>query len=162
MTPMNRPAQPAEERPHPQRVSELVPRKALEACLARIENHRRLLETVRRLLPPPLAAHCRECVAGDVTLVLYAESAAWASQLRFYLPRIIEELAQEGHGQFRQGKVRTLSMAMEAPHAGPPRPAPHRPLPATIAAIEAAARASEGEIGTALARLCGTLRRLPR
>lgn len=101
-------------------------------------------------------------MAGDGTLVLYAESAAWASQLRFYLPRIIEELAQEGHGQFRRGKVRTLSLAMEAPRAAPRRPAPHRPLPATIAAIDAAARASEGDIGTALARLCSTLRRLPR
>jgi hypothetical protein len=160
---MNHPAQPVEERPHPQRVSELVPRKALEACLARIEHHRRLLETIQRMLPPPLAAHCRECVAGDGTLVLYAESAAWASQLRFYLPRIIEELAKDGHGRFRQGKVRTLSMAMAAPHAGgPPRPAPHRPHPATLAAIEAAARVSGGDIGTALARLCGTLRRLPR
>ncbi|AAU91496.1 DUF721 domain-containing protein [Methylococcus capsulatus] len=159
---MNPPSSPAEERPHPHRVSDLIPRKTLETCLARIETHRRLLETIRRLLPPPLAHHCRECVAGDGTLVLYAESAAWASQLRFYLPRIIEELAQEGHGQFRRGKVRTLSLAMEAPRAAPRRPAPHRPLPATIAAIDAAARASEGDIGTALARLCSTLRRLPR
>jgi hypothetical protein len=159
---MNHPTQPAEERPHPQRVSELIPRKALEACLVRIENHRRLLAAIRHLLPPPLAAHCRDCVAGDDTLMLYAESAAWASQLRFYLPRIIEELAKEGHGRYRQGKVRTLALALVAPHAAPPRPAPIRPLPATIAALEAAARASEGEIGTALARLCATLRRLPR
>ncbi|QJD29530.1 DUF721 domain-containing protein [Methylococcus geothermalis] len=146
----------------PNRVSELIPRKALGACLVRLENHRKLLETIRRGLPPPLATHCLDCVASDGTLVLYAESAAWASQLRFYLPRIIEELAKEGQGRFRQGKVKTLPLALAAPRAAPPRPGPNRPVPATIAALEAAARASEGEIGAALVRLCGTLRRLPR
>lgn len=159
---MSRPTQPADERPHPRRVSELIPRKALDACLARIESHRRLLETIRRLLPPPLAAHCLYCVAGDQALVLYAESTAWASQLRFYLPRIIEELAKEGHGRYRQGKVKTLALALAAERPAPPRPGPKRPGPATIAALERSARASEGEIGTALARLGTTLRRLSR
>lgn len=101
-------------------------------------------------------------MAASDTLVVYAESAAWASQLRFYLPRIIDELAQDGHGRFRHGKVRTLPLALAAPHAPAPRPNLHRPRPTTIAALDAAARASDGEIGAALARLCDTLRRLPR
>ncbi|MDD2767638.1 MAG: DUF721 domain-containing protein [Methylococcus sp.] len=146
----------------PSRVSELIPKKVLGACLERIENHRNLLKTIKQTLPPPLADRCLDCVAGNDILVLYAESGAWTAQLRFYLPKIIETLASSGQGRFRQGKVKTLHMALEASCAAPPRPAHNWPVPQTIAALEAAAQTSDSEIGAALLRLCGTLRRVPR
>lgn len=146
----------------PPRVSELIPKKVLGAYLDRIEHHRNLLDTIKQTLPPPLAARCLDCVAGNDTLVLYAESGAWTAQLRFYLPKIIETLASSGQGRFRQGKVKTLHMALEASRTAPQRPTHNWPIPQTIAALEAAAQTSDGEIGAALLRLCGTLRRVPR
>jgi hypothetical protein len=52
--------------------------------LGQIEQQRRLLQHVRQSLPENLAKHVCHCLASNNTLLVYTDSAIWASQLRFY------------------------------------------------------------------------------
>ncbi|WP_286293134.1 DUF721 domain-containing protein [Methylomarinovum tepidoasis] len=61
---------------------------------ARLALHQRLLTALRRSLPPALRDHCLACVFGrDGTLILYTDSPAWATQLRYLQPRLLPALA---------------------------------------------------------------------
>ncbi|MGE0370515.1 MAG: DciA family protein [Gammaproteobacteria bacterium] len=68
----------------------------LEHC-KRLECMSRLL---RDRLPPPFGPHCQ--IGGIVrqTLILHADSAAWASKLRYYCPQLLADLCQQP--DFRQ------------------------------------------------------------
>ncbi|MDP3837984.1 MAG: DUF721 domain-containing protein [Methylococcales bacterium] len=49
-----------------------------------IGQQKRLLHAVQKLLPTELAAHVHCCLMRDNKLLVYTDSPAWASQLRFY------------------------------------------------------------------------------
>ncbi|MCX7067743.1 MAG: DciA family protein [Methylococcales bacterium] len=49
-----------------------------------IGQQKRLLQAIQKLLPFDLANHVHCCLIKDKKLLLYTDSAAWASQLRFY------------------------------------------------------------------------------
>ncbi|MGZ8094828.1 MAG: DciA family protein [Methylosarcina sp.] len=52
-----------------------------------------MLQLIREVLPDPLAQHVLHCVKNDKKLLVYTDSAAWASQLRFYKSPILTVLA---------------------------------------------------------------------
>lgn len=59
------------------------------------------------LVGPEVSAHCRPERLDEGTLVLVAESTAWATQLRLLSRSIIERLARElGPGLVRQVRVK--------------------------------------------------------
>jgi len=49
-----------------------------------IGQQKRLLQAIQKLLPFHLAEHIHCCLIKDKKLLLYTDSATWASQLRFY------------------------------------------------------------------------------
>ena len=49
-----------------------------------IEKNRKVLQAIRSSLPKALANEAKDCVVKDTKLLIFADSAAWASQLRFY------------------------------------------------------------------------------
>jgi hypothetical protein len=49
-----------------------------------IRQQKRLLQAIQKLLPLDLAEHIHCCLIKDKKLLIYTDSAAWASQLRFY------------------------------------------------------------------------------
>jgi hypothetical protein len=49
-----------------------------------IGQQKRLLHAVQKLLPTELADHVHCCLIRDNKLLVYTDSPAWASQLRFY------------------------------------------------------------------------------
>ena len=64
----------------------------LTRLMGRIEKERNTLEVVRSLLPQREASHCiGASVKGD-TLVVLADSASWASRLRFQCRYLVDEL----------------------------------------------------------------------
>ncbi|MGD2117474.1 MAG: DciA family protein [Chromatiales bacterium] len=56
----------------------------LKTLLHNSARQRQLLEHMRKLLPDPLGEHCVAASHVDQTLVLFTDSSAWASRLRFY------------------------------------------------------------------------------
>jgi hypothetical protein len=54
-----------------------------------IEQQQGLLNCIQAVLPEALAKQARHCLIRDKKLLIYTNSAAWASQLRFYKSAIL-------------------------------------------------------------------------
>ena len=60
---------------------------------SQIEQQKRVLERIQVVLPGVLAKQARHCLIKDKKLLIYTDSAAWASQLRFYSSAILAAIA---------------------------------------------------------------------
>jgi len=69
------------------------PNRAMAHFYNRIEHQRRILQQIREVLPEDLAQHARYCVISDKKLLIYTNSAAWASLLRFHDKAILAAIA---------------------------------------------------------------------
>ncbi len=58
-----------------------------------IEHQKQVLQCIRNNLPPTLSEHVQHCVVKGKKLLLFTDSAAWASQLRFYNSVILAAIA---------------------------------------------------------------------
>ncbi len=59
----------------------------------KLKIHRSLLQAIRRVVPAFLQDHCIDCVVRrDRGLLLFTDAAAWAAQLRFYRPAMLQAL----------------------------------------------------------------------
>ena len=71
--------------------------------MERIARHSEALMQLQRrlrdLLPSPLAEHCRIANARGRTIIVYVDSAAWATQLRFLSDQLAKALLGEGGGR---------------------------------------------------------------
>lgn len=86
-------------------VTRLSQLKQLTAQAERLATLDRLFG---RELPPALRAHCRLAAVRDGCLLVHADSAAWATQLRYRAPEIIAALPDEPEfGGVRSLRVRT-------------------------------------------------------
>ena len=56
---------------------------------SQIEQQQRILQRVQAVLPDTLAKQVRHCLIRDKKLLVYTDSPAWASQLRFYNSAIL-------------------------------------------------------------------------
>lgn len=68
--------------------------RAFLALLAHAQRQSALLQQIRDLLPPPLDRHCLAAVQDNNRLVLYVDSSAWASRLRFFSRDLVANLKQ--------------------------------------------------------------------
>jgi hypothetical protein len=60
---------------------------------SQIEQQKRVLLRIQAVLPDALAKQARHCLIKDKKLLIYTDSAAWASQLRFYNGAILAAIA---------------------------------------------------------------------
>jgi len=60
---------------------------------SQIEQQKRVLLRIQTVLPDALAKQARHCLIKDKKLLIYTDSAAWASQLRFYNGAILAAIA---------------------------------------------------------------------
>lgn len=51
---------------------------------SQIQQQHQILQRIQAVLPEALAKQVRHCLIRDKKLLIYMDSAAWASQLRFY------------------------------------------------------------------------------
>ena len=70
-------------------------RLVLGPLIRRARHLERVNRTLRGLLDPGLAEHCRVANVDRYTLVLQTDSSAWASRLRYLAPAILEKLAKK-------------------------------------------------------------------
>ena len=64
--------------------------------LSQAQDLQLLLTRVRKHLPPPLEGHCRAALIKKRQLILFADSPAWASRLRYYSRDLKSLLLREG------------------------------------------------------------------
>ncbi|KPC50442.1 DciA family protein [Amantichitinum ursilacus] len=70
--------------------------RALVRLSDRVADYNRVLELIRRQLPPATAQACLGVAWSGTTLVIGVNSAAAATRLRYAAPDLIETLAQAG------------------------------------------------------------------
>lgn len=70
-------------------------RGQLERLLDKVEELKILNETVSGLLEPALVPHCQVANLRSGCLVLMADSAAWATRLRYSFPDLLSRLRFE-------------------------------------------------------------------
>ncbi len=126
----------------------------------RIDFHAELLRKIKQAIPGPMAAHCLDCVAQeDGGLVLYTDSQAFASQLRFFAPSILAKLNIDGELSIKRVLIRNLSLTLPTDFEKPVAPM-KKPSSETIEMVKASSRfAADDELSAALARLGATMER---
>ena len=60
---------------------------------SQINQQLTILETIKAALPNELAGHALHCVCNNKKLILYTDSANWASQLRFHGDKLLAAAA---------------------------------------------------------------------
>jgi hypothetical protein len=59
---------------------------------SQIEQQQRILKQIKAVLPDNLAKQTKHCLIKDHNLLVYTDSAIWASQLRFYNSAILASI----------------------------------------------------------------------
>lgn len=132
------------------RMSDYLERSQAKRLASLARQQQDLLVAVRRALPQSLAVHCIGAVRGGNRLILFADSAVWATRLRFSTGELTRDLGSAGKG-IDEVRVR---VAQPARSGAPPLPAP-RPLSGAAAQLlwETAARVPDEGLAAALRRL---------
>ncbi len=145
--------------PKPLAISKILsrPGKIHSSIVGRLQEQNRLLIDVKKAVPPFLREHCVACVAKENNIILYTDSPAWASQLRFHGASIIDELNR----QLPSKTVAKVKLRVLIPPASPNTNReypPQTPSPETIHALRSSANSlSNIELKNALSRLALTL-----
>jgi hypothetical protein len=141
----------------PESAHSLLKGGVMAALRAELEVQGRMLQAVRRGLPDFLGSHCRHCVIKGDRLLIYVDSPAWGSQLRFHGPSLLLHLEQTTGRRFRDIQVRNLLPAAPTSTAEKPRAVPP-PGPGVSELLrESAENAPHEDIREALLRLSRTL-----
>lgn len=130
--------------------------RSLALCLNTIAQQQRLLTLIKAGLPEDIAEHVLHCVIAETQLLIYTDSAAWASQIRFFHTAILNKLHSCG-----QQKIAKLQVRI-SPQMGALAKIRRVKLPSRHSAdvIQGAVRGDAGdELDMALSRLASTLRK---
>lgn len=90
-----------------------------EAIIKKLEEHRCALRITKRVLPAFLSEQCLDCVTRANKVILFTGSAAWASQLRFYGPAVLNAL-NAVYGERFESLQTHIYMPREAVATNPP------------------------------------------
>lgn len=107
------------------------PNKTLSGLLGQIKHQKQLLAELCRVLPEPLASHVVHGLISDNRLLIYTDSAVWATQLRFYaamMKQATEELTGKPMG--------TVQIRIVTDMAGPAAKKTVKPKIPSLATLE--------------------------
>ncbi|AEF98700.1 DciA family protein [Methylomonas methanica] len=82
--------------------------RPLAMCLEKIAEQKQLLNRVRNSLPADIAEHAIHCVLSNTRLLVYTDSAVWASQIRFFNQEIVKSLPANGRQTIVSVQVKIL------------------------------------------------------
>ncbi|CCE22401.1 DciA family protein [Methylotuvimicrobium alcaliphilum] len=138
------------------------PNRSLASLYSQVEQQKKLLKIVREALPDHLKERAVHCVIDRNKLMVYADSANWASQLRFYRTAILGAI-----DKIPSQQVDILQFKItEALHLQVEQPEERHvnvPCAASIAEIRHNAEAREDDsLACALLKLSLTLERLSK
>ncbi|WP_262966406.1 DUF721 domain-containing protein [Methylobacter psychrophilus] len=124
-----------------------------------IEQQQRILQRIRTVLPEVLAKQVRHSLIKDKKLLIYTDSAIWASQLRFYKSVILASIAT-----LTRTPVEILQIKIIAGQSGAGVGTERKAKIPSIEKIEVIRNhgltVSDNQLRSALLRLSATLERL--
>lgn len=130
--------------------------RLLTVFMEKVAEQNQLLGVVRAALPPSIAEHADSCVLSGARLLIYTESAAWASQIRFYSQAILNKLSESGQQKITNIRVKVL-LHPEEPKT---RRFLHLPSSETVRMVFGHLdEKSDDELAKALAKLGKTLKK---
>ena len=75
----------------------------------KIKQQDYLLNSVKAILPQPLTNHVLYCVVSVEKLLIYTDSAAWSSQLRFYQQSILNAVINTNSVSIQTVKIKIIT-----------------------------------------------------
>ncbi len=113
---------PPSERAAPPLASLLVVNNhGIASLLAHTRHLAKLTQQMVSILPERFRHTCRVANVTDTTLVLEADSPAWASTLRYHCPTIVEQLQRCGYPNLELRETKILIAQPPPPPEPPPR-----------------------------------------
>ncbi|HEY8158875.1 MAG TPA: DciA family protein [Methylobacter sp.] len=140
---------------------------------SQIEQQKQVLQRIHEVLPIAIAEHALHCVVNGRKLLIYTDTAAWASQLRFYNRAILAAIAPVTRESV---SIMQIKVRAETPSTGRRQEAedddlqtrplgkkPNIPSPEKIAFIHShSLTVSDEQLKTALLKLSATLAKLSK
>lgn len=80
---------------------------------ASILQQKQLQSVIQSCLPDNLSAHVFYCVASGTRILLFTDSASWATQLRFFQQQIIDSVKTKGNPQLNCLQIKVISLTLE-------------------------------------------------
>jgi hypothetical protein len=134
--------------------------RPLDALQSRLNQQQSLLRGIRSELPLSLANHVLHCVVNEKKLLLYTDSAVWASQLRFLKQEILQAASKVQQAPLDKLHIRILADQINESPRTTGRKA-NLPSEEKIAMIrDQANNIQDSQLGQALQRLSTTLAKL--
>lgn len=128
---------------------------------SQIEQQGRILQQVRKCLPKNLANHVCHCLISNNDLLLYTDSAVWATQLRFYTQVILGNMTPASKEPVQKVQIKILTEIIGV-NFRPVRKA-NIPSAATIEIMcKQSQSVSDAHLKQALQRLNSTLSKLAK
>ncbi|MFZ9609105.1 MAG: DUF721 domain-containing protein [Methylococcales bacterium] len=133
--------------------------KTLHYFYSQIEQQQRLLDGIKKSLPSNLANQTRHCLIKDKKLIIYTDSAVWASQLRFYKEKILKSIKE-----LTKSPIESLQIKVISYHTGLTLTYPRKAKLPSIKNIEIiqshGQTVSDNQLKQALLNLSSTLTKL--
>ena len=128
--------------------------RILARILANVEKSRHLLTLTQISLPDNISPHVVGCVIEQSILIVYVESAAWATKLRFHGKSLLRKIKKFDLPIIDKIIVRitTAASKYKAQHR-----LPNRPANTSITAIQHSAQSTDGDLQKSLIKLSETL-----
>ena len=76
---------------------------------SQIAQQQRILQLTQSVLPDNLAKQIRHCLIRDDKLLIYTDTAAWATQLRFYNTMLLSAMGSLTRPPIKQVKIRLIT-----------------------------------------------------
>jgi hypothetical protein len=90
----------------PLKINEIIGRRGQSRLVSRARALMDLEAQLQHLLPDVLRPHCRLLAVNGTTLVLAADSPAWAARLRFHTHQLVRQLTPPGGVTLRGIRIR--------------------------------------------------------
>lgn len=135
------------------------PNRLFAHYASQLAQQQKILDRVREILSEPLAQHVLHCVKNDKKLLIYTDSAAWASQIRFYQNAILTAIAAMNAPPAEIMQIRILKDQFKPQKS--PAEKPQTPSPENILLIQnQSENVADRELQRALQKLSATLAKL--
>ena len=129
--------------------------RILATILANVEKNRHLLTLTQSCLPDTISTHIIGSVIEQTKLIVYVESAVWATKLRFHGKSLLRKINKFNLPVIDKVIVR-ITTELRGDNAR--HRLPNSPASTSITAIQHSAQGTEGELQKSLFRLSETLK----